>query len=207
MSIGDRNSIIARTRYRLNTLLRKIKYRLNPVFVPATFAEVPLPGPVASIGDPRLFTKTPYGNGAFGQWILDEAGLPAYQYDMHQYDNDDAVYPVSQGAFRRDHWHQVGNDRITGIASNDGSVEVYIADGGGMFLNRADEGSLISVFGALWEIIKIIVHIPGRILRALTLKKRHEASIIVELFAVAPVPQTLLKLLQFLGAASGSAHR
>ncbi len=32
--------------------------------------------------------------------------------------------------------HQIGNDEITGLASNDGTVQVYVGDRGGRFLNH-----------------------------------------------------------------------
>jgi hypothetical protein len=86
--------------------------------------------------DPRVFQPTEEGSGNFGRWILDENGLPAYQYEIDQYADPRAVYPNSEKLDRRDHWHQVGNFRITGLASNDGTVQVYLGDRGGVFLNR-----------------------------------------------------------------------
>ncbi len=76
--------------------------------------------------------------GAFGHWTLDAAGLPAYVYEMDQYNDLRALYPNTQGLNRRDHWHQIGNDRVTGLASNDGTVQLYVADRGGTFVNRRD---------------------------------------------------------------------
>jgi hypothetical protein len=89
-------------------------------------------------GDPRAFELTEAGSGAFGRWILDAAGLPAYRYELDQYQDSRAHYPNTEGRDRHDHWHQIGNDRITALASNDGTVQVYLADRGGIFLNRAD---------------------------------------------------------------------
>lgn len=76
------------------------------------------------------------GGGAFGRWILDEAGLPAYEYKIDQFKDARARYVDSQGIVRHDHWHQIGNDHITALASNDGVVQVYLCDRGGVFLNR-----------------------------------------------------------------------
>src|SRR6266567_3893054 len=146
MNIGKRNSLVARTEYRLMFLARRIKNRLNPKY---PVVETSLPRPSGNMPDPRVFVSTDYGRGAFS----------------------------------RDHWHQIGNDRITALASNDGTVQFYIADRGGMFLNRVNEGELISPLGGLWELVKILARTPGRILRSLFLPDRHEVSILASLFA------------------------
>ncbi len=86
--------------------------------------------------DPRQLHDTAEGSGAFGRWILDQAGLPAYQYELDQYKDGRACYANSENLDRRDHWHQIGNDHINAIASNDGTVQVYLCDRGGVFLNR-----------------------------------------------------------------------
>ncbi|MEZ4670955.1 MAG: hypothetical protein R3E39_23885 [Anaerolineae bacterium] len=85
---------------------------------------------------PYPFTPLDEGNGIFGQWTVDETGLPAYDYTLDQYADARAVYPNSEHLDRRDHWHQIGNERITGLASNDGTVQVYLGDRGGVFLNK-----------------------------------------------------------------------
>lgn len=87
-------------------------------------------------GDPRVFTPSEEGSGIFGRWILDDAGLPAYEYELDQYLDPRAAYPNTENLDRRDHWHQVGNQRVTALASNDGTVQVYMGDRGGVFLNR-----------------------------------------------------------------------
>ena len=86
--------------------------------------------------NPKQFTPISAGSGVFGQWILDRAGLPAYRYTLDQYQKTAACYPNSEDLDRRDHWHQIGNDHITALASNDGTVQVYLCDRGGVFLNR-----------------------------------------------------------------------
>ncbi len=87
-------------------------------------------------GDPRVLQSTTKGSGIFGRWILDDAGLPAYRYDLDQYKDTRARYPNTDHLDRRDHWHQIGNDRVTALASNDGTIQVYLGDRGGVFLNR-----------------------------------------------------------------------
>jgi len=143
MSIRKRNSLVARTEYRLMFLACRIKNRLHPKY---PVVETSLPRPSGNMPDPRVFVSTDYGSGVFGRWVLDDNDLPAYEYEMNQYTDNAATYPVSRGAFRRDHWHQIGNDRITALASNDGTVQFYIADRGGMFLNRVNEGELMILF-------------------------------------------------------------
>ncbi len=90
----------------------------------------------AQASDPRVFTPTEEGSGSFGRWIVDDAGLPAYAYEMDQFDDPRAVYRTTTGEERRDHWHQVGNRHITAMASNDGTVQVYVCDRGGVIVNR-----------------------------------------------------------------------
>src|SRR5438128_1438176 len=82
--------------------------------------------------DPRVFTPVAEGSGAFGTWTLDGAGLPAYRYDVDQYQDARARYVNSEGLNRRDHWHQIGNDRVTALASNDGTIQFFMADRGGI---------------------------------------------------------------------------
>ncbi len=90
----------------------------------------------AQAANPHIFEPTEEGSGNFGRWVVDEAGLPAYQYEMNQYNDPRAGFPNTENLDRRDHWHQVGNERVTAMASNDGTVQVYLGDRGGVFLNR-----------------------------------------------------------------------
>src|SRR5580698_11671237 len=77
----------------------------------------------------------PYGSGHFGEWIEDEFALPAYRYTCDQTTDPKAVTPVTPGVLGpTDHIHQVGNDRITAIVSNDGYVRVRQDEGGPKFL-------------------------------------------------------------------------
>lgn len=94
------------------------------------------PAFTAQSDDPRQFQPTEEGSGNFGRWIIDEAGLPAYQYELDQRTDPRASYPNTEELDRRDHWHQIGNHRITALASNDGTIQVYLCDRGGVFLNR-----------------------------------------------------------------------
>jgi hypothetical protein len=88
--------------------------------------------------DPRVFEDTSEGSGAFGRWMLDEENLPCYSYEMDQHRDVRAYYVNTEGQDRREHWHQIGNNCVTALASNEGTVQVYLANRGGIFLNRAN---------------------------------------------------------------------
>ena len=79
------------------------------------------------------------GSGHFGQWIEDEFGLPAYRYTCNQLTDPKAVTQVTPGVLAaNEHIHQVGNDRITALASNFGYVRVRQDEGAPRFLNDLD---------------------------------------------------------------------
>lgn len=86
--------------------------------------------------DHRMVEPSTFGAGIFGQWEVDRFGLPCFRYTLDQYADPRASYPNTDGLDRRDHWHQIGNDRITAMASNDGTIQVYFGDRGGVILNR-----------------------------------------------------------------------
>jgi hypothetical protein len=77
-----------------------------------------------------------YGSGYFGEWIIDEFGLPAYRYTCNQLEDPKAVTPTNP-LWRRnnEHMHQVGNDRLVGVASNFGYVQVRQDEGSPKYLN------------------------------------------------------------------------
>ncbi|HEY2467056.1 MAG TPA: hypothetical protein VGI45_04325 [Terracidiphilus sp.] len=80
-----------------------------------------------------------FGSGRFGTWIEDEFGLPAYRYTMNQVTDPHATTDVLPGVLgKTEHIHQVGNDRITAIASNYGHVRVRQDEGSPEFLNDVD---------------------------------------------------------------------
>ena len=81
----------------------------------------------------------PYGSSNFGIWIEDEFGLPAFQYTCNQTTDARAVTQVQPGVLApTEHIHQVGNDRITALASNYGHVRVRQDEGCPKFLNDLD---------------------------------------------------------------------
>ena len=85
---------------------------------------------------PRFTGPKPYGSGHFGDWISDEHGLPAYRYTCEQLTDPKAVTDLTPGMLaQREHVWQVGNDRITAIVSNSGTVRVRQDEGSPKFLN------------------------------------------------------------------------
>lgn len=83
--------------------------------------------------------KAAYGSSNFGTWIEDEFGLPAFQYTCNQTTDAHAVTQVQPGILApTEHIHQVGNDRITALASNYGHVRVRQDEGCPKFLNDVD---------------------------------------------------------------------
>jgi hypothetical protein len=75
------------------------------------------------------------GSGAFGSWVVDDHGLPAYRYDMNHREDPRAAYATGWGE-SRDHWHQLGNDVITATAHNEGYVQLWDWTRGGKCINR-----------------------------------------------------------------------
>jgi len=99
-------------------------------------------------------TAKPYGSGHFGEWIEDELGLPAYRYTCEQNTDPKAVTSVTPGILApTEHIHQVGNDRITAIASNNGTVRVRQDEGAPKFLNdyAPESGQFAGGFGYLTD--------------------------------------------------------
>ncbi|MHA1266305.1 MAG: GH36-type glycosyl hydrolase domain-containing protein [Candidatus Helarchaeota archaeon] len=98
-----------------------------------------------------------HGSGKFGRWGIDEFGLPIYEYSCMQTLEAVARTPTS-GRDSIDHWHQVGNDRITLTAHNGGYVQFFLADRGMQWLSYRDKKTgtlgggicLIEENGKIW---------------------------------------------------------
>ncbi|MFX0070147.1 MAG: GH36-type glycosyl hydrolase domain-containing protein [Candidatus Hermodarchaeota archaeon] len=73
------------------------------------------------------------GNGRFGVWIEDKYGLPAYNYNCNQNSDTYAKTSTTYG-YSTDHFHQIGNDRITAIANNGGYIQVLESSRGFQWL-------------------------------------------------------------------------
>ncbi len=89
-----------------------------------------------AVADTAYVGTKAYGSGYFGEWVTDEWGGVAYRYDCDQLHDPKALTPTDP-LFRdgRDHWHQLGNDRIVATASNFGHLQVRQDEGGPKFLN------------------------------------------------------------------------
>jgi hypothetical protein len=76
-------------------------------------------------------------DGCFGHWLIDQFGLPAYEYTCNHELDPKALY-FTTGGYSTDHWHQLGNDRLNILAHNDGSLEVVESSRGLQWLCRRD---------------------------------------------------------------------
>jgi hypothetical protein len=118
-------------------------------FLPEALGLAPENGPAASDAAGKA-----YGSGHFGNWVEDEFDLPAFQYTCDQINDPKAVTQVNPGHLSStDHIHQVGNDRIVGIASNYGHVRARQDEGAPKFLNdfAPDRGQFAGGFGYLTD--------------------------------------------------------
>ncbi|MHA2038765.1 MAG: GH36-type glycosyl hydrolase domain-containing protein, partial [Promethearchaeota archaeon] len=99
-------------------------------------------------------TKKAFGSGYFGEWIEDEFGLPAYRYTCDQVNDPKAITPMNETwRSKTDHIHLVGNDRLVGIASNYGYIQVRQDEGSPKYLNEynPDHGHYAGGFGYLTD--------------------------------------------------------
>lgn len=88
---------------------------------------------------PSSGEESGFGNGAFGHWFNDANGHPAYAYGPPAEKEDD-------------HWHLVGNDRLSATAHSGGYVQVYDWSRGPKLLNRwAPESGL---FGGGFSVLE-----------------------------------------------------
>ncbi len=91
-----------------------------------------------SLDDPTRFVPCTTGGGVFGQWALDELGMPAYDYGLDQHLDARASFANTEKLDRRDHWAPFGNGRLNALFFNDGYVEVTTQDRGLTYLNKFD---------------------------------------------------------------------
>src|SRR5262249_36755217 len=134
MQAADIQSAQPRFWVRLLDFLMRLITNRRPVPAPQLASARAAIGPF----DPRVFEDTSEGSGAFGRWMLDQDQLPCYSYEMDQHRDVRAYYVNTEGQDRREHWHQIGNNCVTALASNEGTVQVYLANRGGIFLNRSN---------------------------------------------------------------------
>ncbi len=80
--------------------------------------------------------KKAIGSGHFGEWQEDEFGQPVYRYTCNQTKDLKALTPVNP-VWRApaEHSHQVGNDRLVAVVSNNGTIRVRQDEGSPKYLN------------------------------------------------------------------------
>jgi len=99
-------------------------------------------------------SKKEFGSGYFGEWIEDEFGMPAYRYTCDQINDPKAITPMNdKWRSKTEHIHQVGNDRLVGVASNYGYVQVRQDEGSPKYLNEfnPEQGQYAGGFGYLTD--------------------------------------------------------
>jgi len=96
--------------------------------------------------------NTEYGNSNFGHWVTDPYGLPAFKYTCKQETEPRAQYNTSLG-LKRNHWHQLGNDRVVALGFNDGYIQIWNSERTPLWLNyyQPDEGHFTGGFGYLYD--------------------------------------------------------
>lgn len=103
---------------------------------------------------PNTQNRKPFGSGHFGEWVTDVFGLPAYRYTCDQTRDPKAITPVyPEWRAPTDQSHQVGNDRLVGVASNYGYIQVRQDEGSPKYLNDYDPeyGQYAGGFGYLTD--------------------------------------------------------
>ena len=102
---------------------------------------VTLPGGVHTSAP--LAPDDPRDGGIFGRWVRDEFGLPAFRYEIDHVRDPRATWDTHLFGKTNRHWHQLGNDRVTAIASNEGWIQLYSHEFGPRWINmyRPDQHS------------------------------------------------------------------
>ena len=98
----------------------------------------------SDLPDKSLSTDSAFGSGNFGEWETDNFGAPVYRYTCNQLTDPIAVTRVNpEWISPTNHLHQIGNDRLVGVVSNYGYVQVRQDEGSPKFLNDFDPGKRI----------------------------------------------------------------
>ncbi len=92
-----------------------------------------------SADQPEVLVRCLRGSGHLGQWSVDAAGLPAYDF-MVEERCDPAAHAYSpRKTPLRDPIHLIGNGRgLVAMAHASGGVEIYTQDRGHKWINRVD---------------------------------------------------------------------
>ena len=89
----------------------------------------PTPSPTPASVSPHNYS---FGSGLFGQWKQDRFGFPVYALDVTK------DWPTLVGGGMLGNLHQVGNDRLIGMAQGDGSLSIRQDEGGPQWLQAVD---------------------------------------------------------------------
>ncbi len=92
----------------------------------ADTAPAPSPPPALSADTSASNIDSTYGSGDFGHWMVDQWGLPAFDYTANEMTDPAARQPELAGSSAAQ--HQVGNDNIKGMAFNDGYTQFWDQD-------------------------------------------------------------------------------
>ncbi len=90
------------------------------------------------LDDLAAFPHCNTGSGVFGTWIVDDLGLPAYEYGLDQNADPRAAWFNTEGLDRREHWAAFGNSRVNAMSFNDGYIELTTQDRGETYVNKFD---------------------------------------------------------------------
>jgi hypothetical protein len=107
----------------------------------------------------------PYGSGHFGEWFTDDYDLPAYRYTCDQLSDPRARTLTHADILApNDHLHLVGNNRVVGVASNFGHIQVRQDEGAPKYLNDYAPAEGLHGAGIGWltdgnEVVS--THYPG----------------------------------------------
>ena len=102
---------------------------LSVVGAAAAYAAAAAPIPTPATVSPHNYS---FGSGTFGQWKQDRFGFPVYALDVTQ------DWPTLVGGGMLGNLHQVGNDRMIGMAHGDGSLSIRQDEGGPQWLQALD---------------------------------------------------------------------
>jgi len=94
---------------------------------------------IPEINEPDRFVDCKYGSGNFGMWVVDEHGLPAYEYTLNHEEDARALWWNTAKKDNRSHSHQIGNFRFSAIADNNGFIQIFIQENGFKWLNFYNE--------------------------------------------------------------------
>ncbi len=93
----------------------------------------------ANVADPTMLAACLKGSGYAGSWVVDDHGLPAFDFAIEQRCDSVAQVVTSGGKRQVDPLHVIGSGNgMVAMAHASGAVEIYSNDRGGTWLNHFD---------------------------------------------------------------------